>query len=52
LINISLVVVTCAAADIPEDMCGNILQLNGIYRPHSYRNGIVTKWVVFIYLFF
>jgi len=43
LINVSLVVITCAAADIPQDMCGNVLQLNGIYCPRSYRNCVVTK---------
>jgi len=45
LTNVSLVVATCAAAvaDIPQDMCGNVLQLNGIYCPRSYRNAVVTK---------
>jgi len=51
LINVSLVVVTCAAAGIPQDMCGNVLRLNGIYCPHSCRNGVVTKWVVFVFIF-
>jgi len=50
-VNVGLVVVTCDAADIPQDVCGNVLQLNVIYCPHSYRNGVVTKWVIFIYLF-
>lgn len=50
--SLSFTCAAAAAADIPQDLCQNVLQLNGIFCPHSYRNGVVTKWVVFICLFF